>query len=110
MANDKKEEKEDARELIEYDVELHDFLLKNNFTYKNLPDHASTFMIEEIQYVSREISKVMTMVNSIRTINKGKSGCIFTLPGNRRDNHMYMYYSSLSKDDIRKIIKMKAFL
>lgn len=110
MANNQKEEKENLRELIEYDAELHELLVKNKFTWKNLPDHNFVFMIKEAHYVSRQMSKVMAMIDSIRLINKGRSGCIFTLPGTRRDNHMYLYYSSLSKEGIRKIIQMKAFL
>ena len=89
---------------IEYDQLLEDFLLENSIDASNITDICKTGLSTE--HIIRK--EILSTVKSLR-VNK-KIGCIFTLPTNRRDGSCWIFYSSMSSNEIRRMVAMKVFL
>lgn len=93
---------------VEYDESLREFLLKNGFTFKNIVD-VCIISGMAMQYVSRNDTR--DLIKKMREHwSSDKSGVIFTLPGNRRDNHEYLCSTHMTGNEIRRIVALMAFL
>lgn len=88
----------------EYDEDLKSLLLQNNFTNKNILN----LMITGITAVCADRSGIMFEVDRFKA--EHKSGCIFTLPSERRDNTEWVFWTPMSKSEIYRRIALKAFL
>ena len=89
---------------IKYDESLRELLLLNGFTHKNILDICKSGVIScEVHH-----SKILSAAEDFKKTHK--SGCIFSLPGSRRDGMIYVYYSPMSSDEIRRTIALKVFL
>lgn len=88
----------------EYDDTLGSFLLQNNFDASNITDICRTGL--SIERIDRR--DILEAVKKIQ--NNHKTGCIFTLPTDRRDNTCWIFYSSMASDEIRRVVAMKVFL
>lgn len=97
--------KEKEKMTVEYDPLLEQLLIENNFTCLNISD-----IFIGLSYTHSYINR-RDLFHRINKINISyEKCCIFSLPGNRRDGKMHLYCIPLSSDEIRRIIKLKAFL
>lgn len=90
--------------MSKYDPNLQKLLTNNHFTYKWMADICPP-PDSRVNVVHKNSVKEM-IENMEQTY---ENGCIFTLPGERRDGMMYVYYSTFSSDEIRKIVALKIF-
>ena len=78
------EEKEEIISEAEYDPSLRKLLIDNHFTFKNIVDICPP--------PNSKVARVSILKMDAK-IQEGKglykTGCIFTLPGNRRDGMLY---------------------
>jgi hypothetical protein len=86
----------------EYDELLQDFLLQNGCNIDNITDVCRSGVV-------RKVIDKRWILEEIR-LWQAKSGCLFTLPGKRRDNHCYLCWSPMSSNEIRRTVALKAFL
>lgn len=92
----------------EYDPSLRQFLLDNGFTFKNVID-VCIMSGMSMRYVSR--NETPTLIKKAQELwPPDQCGVIFTLPGDRRDNHEYLCGTYMTGDEIRRIVALKAFL
>jgi hypothetical protein len=92
---------------VKYDPDLTQLLIDNRFTCENMVDICPP--PDSIVWIMHRNEK-MNFVNAMQDCKQDQVGCIFTFPGNRRDGMMYVYYSTYTADEIRRIIALKAFL
>lgn len=98
--------------MIEYSEEIGKVLIKNNFDFKKVyelfTNQNNVLKIYVIRNIDRR--KQAAEIEEIKTQFATQSGCIFTLPSGRRDNHQFIYFSFLNKNEFLRILKLKAFI
>lgn len=104
MTKDDFEESGGELTTAEYDKSLKDSLLQHGFDCENILDLCRTGLLS--CKIRRD--RILVAVESFQ--KEHKTGCIFMLPSNRRDNSCYVYYSPMSSDEIRRTLALKAFL
>lgn len=111
-----KQEKEKVQEIRvapSFDESLHDFLLKNRITIKNIDDILGLddgIGIPHYRYGGVSNFNIPKFVESFKTQFVGMGGCIFILPSGRRDAKSWVIWSKYSSEEIRRIVNLKAFL
>lgn len=87
----------------EYDETLTSLLLEHGFDYKNIYNLAIP--------VSRFYSSLHNLYMTINAIKRNlKGGCIFKLSSERENNMFFVFYTAVSSNEIRRRLKLKAFL
>ena len=105
-----KEEKEIIITPI-FDESLRGFLLEHKITIKNVNSILNSndgIGLSYYKYGNVSNFNMQAVITSFQTQLTG--GCIFTLPGTRKDGKSCIIWSKYSSEEIRRIVKMKAFL
>lgn len=87
---------------IEYDETLTSLLVENGFNRQNINN-----LVPTTRFYSNA-KEIPTIINSIRINFKG--GCIFKLPSGKRNNMFFIYHTTATPEEIRRRLKLKAFL
>jgi hypothetical protein len=87
-----------------YDESLGEFILKNKFNSDSITDICGAIEIK-VNIDRRNLPQVINEFNSKYSI-----GCIFVLPGKRRDGKCSIIRSLMSSKEIRRRIALKVFL
>jgi hypothetical protein len=95
---------EDGAATVEYDESLGNLLTQYNFDAVNITDICKSGLT--ICLTDRK--NIFHYVKVFQADHK--TGCVFALPSNRRDNSCYVIYSPMSSEEIRRIIELRAFL
>lgn len=98
--------------MIEYDEGLTQLLLENNFDRSNIMSFLDRFSLYLLQRVVSR-GEIDNGVKDIQNYFKEllKEDCtIFMLPSGRRDGKCALYLVLVSKEKLRRLINLKAFI
>ena len=107
MTNDKKEEKATEQLTVEYDEKLEKLLMEHNFKHTNISEFF-TGISTRYSYLHIHKDEVSERIEAMK--KDMVNGCIFTLPGSRRDGMKYIYFVPISVKQMRRYLKMKALI